>query len=214
MHRGGTILLGILLAGCSSTVPPSVSPPPSSPPKFRIRGLWDPSDPPRQSLPRIVVAHGEHEEAGSSPSPVEIRRHEGVLVPSFTVVPVGTDLQFQNDEDIYHQFFSSSEGNEFEGTMLEPGSAGTVSLRSPGIIHVYCSLHAEKQATIIVVPSRRFQVLPPNGLFAFPDLEPGTYVVETWNQDGREQTASVSLPSDEAERLYFPSDSGDGSDSP
>lgn len=123
-----------------------------------------------------------------------IRRVDDAFSPSFVVVPAGRSVHIVNDDDICHSFFSSSEHNAFELGIQRPGESNTIRFESPGPVQVYCKLHTGKQATILVAPTTHFAVVSSSGQFEIDNFEPGTYVLETWNEVRALQQLEVVVP--------------------
>jgi len=53
----------------------------------------------------------------------------------------------------------------------------------PGLINVYCNLHPNMAAYILVVPNRAFTRPDSLGRFVLPTLPKGRYVVNVWHPD-------------------------------
>jgi hypothetical protein len=141
-----------------------------------IRGrLAAPQPPLLPDVPRVVTARP----VGGAETPrrpdAVWRRVSGTFTPRLLVVSTGQTVRIRNDESICHRPFSSSTGNAFELPLLDPGDVGKVSFDEPGLVRVYCSLHAGEQASILVVPTPYFAVVGPTGEFALDGLPPGTY---------------------------------------
>lgn len=100
--------------------------------------------------------------------------------PSFAAVGVGETVSLQNDDEIYHNVFSYSSGNEFDLGTYPAGDARSVTLESPGAVRIYCSIHENMNGTIFVAPSRWFARASPAGTFAIEDVPPGEYTLTVW----------------------------------
>jgi len=102
-------------------------------------------------------------------------------------------VRFVNEDRICHRFFASSKHNEFDLGLLQPGTSNEWQFQHPGVVHVYCSLHVGKQATILIVPTPYFAVVRPTGEFAIENLAPGTYDLETWSEGVPRQRIRVDV---------------------
>jgi plastocyanin len=131
--------------------------------------------------PIVVFARARHMTPTQPTGTREVRRRVEALVPSFLVLSVGQGLRFGNEDGLCHSFFSKSDSNAFETGLLRPGEASVVRFDRPGAVQVYCSLHTEKQAIILVVPTPHFAIVDANGAFEIAGLAPGEYILVTWN---------------------------------
>src|SRR3569833_1367482 len=52
----------------------------------------------------------------------------------------------------------------------------------PGIVEVYCHLHPNMTATVVVTPNRWFARPDAEGHYAIPDVPPGNYTVVAWHK--------------------------------
>ncbi len=156
------------------------------------------------SIPRAVFArprHGKHPDTTTS---LTWRRVDGAFSPTVLVVCVGQSVHIVNEEEVCHGFFSSSAPNAFDLGLVKPGASSTLCLTQPGTVHVYCSLHAGRQATILVVPSPYFGVVDPAGEFEIKELPPDEYVLETAGEDLGAQPQHVRVRGGGAELVEIP----------
>jgi hypothetical protein len=128
--------------------------------------------------PRVVVALPLEGTPRSAGRKLTWRRTDGAFAPGCLVAGAGLTVVVCNDDGICHQFFSSTAGNEFELPRLDPGETAFLRAQRPGLVRVYCALHAGEQATMLVVPSPHFAVVEPDGAFALEGLCPGDYELQ------------------------------------
>lgn len=112
----------------------------------------------------------------------EIRQVNARFTPSFMAVAEGQTIQMPNDDDIDHNVYSTSKGNEFDLGIYEAGQVRSVKLENPGQVDIHCSIHESMNATVFVSPSPWFARVEPDGRFTIPDLPPGRYRLRTWSQ--------------------------------
>ena len=154
--------------------------------------------------PLVVLAIPTTGTRGSSRGTSVMRRANDEFSPSFLVVSAGGQVRFDNAENIYHRFFSRSEKNAFDLGMLEPGASRAFRFEHPGPVHVYCSLHSHKQATILVARTPHFAVVEPNGAFKIANLRPGSYVLETWGRGRATVSVELRVPSRDSSFVQIP----------
>ena len=96
------------------------------------------------------------------------------FVPSWAVVQRGTAIQFPNMDNIYHNVFSLSSGNSFDlGLYNSGGEAKTHTFTEPGSVDVYCNIHPQMAASVLVVPNKLFAKVKPDGTFEIAGVPAG-----------------------------------------
>ena len=70
--------------------------------------------------------------------------------PATLTVKAGDTVAFKNDDDVTHNAFSTSKGNEFNSKAQTPGSTTPVVLKSKGTVDVKCAFHPKMALTVIV----------------------------------------------------------------
>jgi len=162
-----------------------------SPGELRGRILAPTSRP--SSLPRLVSARTVAGD-GAPAGPLLPWRCDGRgLVPAVLTVAVGQPLRIVNHDVVCHRFFSTAVDNRVDLGSILPGAAADVTFVRPGIVHLYCSLHTGRQATVVVAPSPRFAVADAEGRFAIAALPPGDYVVEFVGDDVEAEPVSLTV---------------------
>lgn len=109
-----------------------------------------------------------------------MRQREARFSPSFLVVAAGQSVVMANDDAIYHNVFSYSKPNDFDLGLYPAGESRTLSLRHPGVVKLYCSIHESMNATILVTPTRWFDVAGEKGGYALTGIAPGRYRAVVW----------------------------------
>ena len=120
--------------------------------------------------------------AGNSPPPrtARMRQRDARFSPPFLVVAAGTSVEMANDDAIYHNVFSYSRPNDFDLGLYPAGETRTLVLRHPGVVKLYCSIHESMNATVLVTPTRWFDVVDAKGGYAITGIRPGRYRAVMW----------------------------------
>lgn len=105
------------------------------------------------------------------------------LRPRILVVPAGTSVEFPNRDSLFHNIFSVSPAKPFDLGRYGRGESRRVTFDKPGLVNVYCKLHPNMAAYILVVPNRAFARPDSSGRFVLPTLPKGRYVVNVWHPD-------------------------------
>ncbi len=112
------------------------------------------------------------------------------------VVPVarGAAVDFPNLDPIYHNVFSLSPARRFDLGTYRQGRSKSVVFDRPGLVKVFCDIHADMEAFVLVLPHGAFAQPRPDGSFALPDLPPGAYELRVWHPDLPEIARAVEIP--------------------
>jgi hypothetical protein len=109
--------------------------------------------------------------------PATIAQKDKRFVPDLVAVTAGQDVTFPNQDSILHNVFSRSATRPFDLGQYKRGVAKTKAFPRPGVVDVYCNIHPEMAATIVVVPNRAHAVVAADGTFAIGGVPPGTWTV-------------------------------------
>jgi len=123
-------------------------------------------------------------DAGSAPprTVARMRQRDAHFAPPFLVVAAGQSVVMANDDAIYHNVFSYSRPNDFDLGLYPAGETRTLVLRHPGVVKLYCSIHESMNATILVAPTRWFDVVGAQGAYALTGVPPGRYRAVVWTE--------------------------------
>jgi plastocyanin len=102
--------------------------------------------------------------------------------PEMLVVPVGSSVSFPNSDPIFHNVFSLSRTKEFDLGFYPAGKIRIVNFNKVGVVQVFCHLHPDMNATILVVPNAWYTRPNEHGAFTFTGLPAGAYQVVVWHQ--------------------------------
>ena len=130
--------------------------------------------------------------------------------PHLLAVPVGAIVEFPNLDPFFHNVFSMADGKRFDLGLYEAGKSHAVKFDRPGISYIFCNIHPEMSAVVIVLESPYYAVSDRAGEFFILNVPPGRYLVSVWHERGkpeapeefpREVTISLANPSLGAIRL-------------
>ncbi|HZX97841.1 MAG TPA: carboxypeptidase regulatory-like domain-containing protein [Myxococcales bacterium] len=132
--------------------------------------------------------------AEAQPERREVAQHDSQFEPRATWVHAGDSVDFVNRDNIYHNVFSSTDGSRFDLGLYRGGLKKTVQLQTPGEVDVYCNIHPEMRAKVLVLPpgARAVQV-GADATFKMDDLPPGIYTLVAWSAVHEPGRAQVEL---------------------
>jgi plastocyanin len=124
----------------------------------------------------VVYAEPIDMVAPRTPRRVTLGQKNKTFQPRVLSVPVGSTVEFPNDDLIYHNVFSLSRPQPFDLGLYRAGDSRSRTFAGPGIYRVFCNIHPQMAAVIVVAPSGFTTVASPDGRFTL-DLPPGRYRV-------------------------------------
>lgn len=92
--------------------------------------------------------------------------------PHVLVVPVGSVVEFPNQDPFFHNVFSLFEGKRFDLGLYEAGTTRNVVFDKPGISYIFCNIHSEMSAVVIAVGSPYYGISDQRGRVSIPNVPP------------------------------------------
>lgn len=171
-------------------------------------------DPLAYERSRVAIYLEGPEPAGARPAsldataaaPVEVVQLGRRFLPNVLVVPVGSTVSFPNMDPIFHNVFSLSKAKTFDLGSYDKGDTRKVTFSKPGVVDIYCHLHPNMTATIVVTPNRYYARADADGHFRIDNVPPGRYTVVAWHktagffrkqivvEDGQDAVADFFIP--------------------
>ena len=99
------------------------------------------------------------------------------FLPDLVAVTVGDKVEFPNRDPFLHNVFSQSSPRKFDLGSFKKDESKDRQFTQPGTVEVYCNIHPEMAATVLVLPNRRHTRVGPDGKFAIDGVPPGTWTV-------------------------------------
>ena len=100
--------------------------------------------------------------------------------PKHTIVPVGSTVNFSNQDMEVHNIYSKSLNNQFNLGAMSSGVVKTISLLQAGPIVLRCNLHKDMMGTIFVVPNGYFTQPDKQGKYEFNEVKSAGYIMQAW----------------------------------
>src|SRR5450631_2087809 len=131
-----------------------------------------------------VAVYVEKGPAADAPGNVtaSIEQRDRRFAPDLVVIPAGSSVSFPNFDPIFHNVFSLSKAKSFDLGNYPNGQSRTVTFPAPGLVAVYCHLHSNMSATIVVAPNHWATKADGKGGFTLADVPAGTYTVVAWHK--------------------------------
>lgn len=117
------------------------------------------------------------------------------FVPRVLVVPVGSTVRFPNRDPILHNAFSVSRGNRFDLGLVKQGPGDEVTFERGGVVRVFCNVHHDMVAYILVLDTPWFARPDDRGRFVFRGLPAGSGTLHAWHERAEPVQVPVTVPS-------------------
>jgi hypothetical protein len=116
-----------------------------------------------------------------SPHPRLVQKNK-VFDPHVLAVQVGSQVDFPNRDPFFHNVFSLFNGKRFDLGLYEAGSTRGVHFDRAGICYIFCNIHPQMSAVVVVVDTPYFAVSDVRGEIAIPNVPPGHYQLNSWEE--------------------------------
>ncbi len=118
--------------------------------------------------------------------------------PRVTVVGVGSKVEFPNQDSIFHNVFSVSGENRFDLDLYKRPKSGAWTPRHPGLVRVYCNIHPQMSAYVLVRDNPFWARPAADGSFEIAGLPAGKWVLKAWHERSGEAQQPVTVPDEGA----------------
>ena len=137
-------------------------------------------------MPLVPSAAGRNASAGQNARRRYrlIQQHKH-FEPHVLAIPVGSIVDFPNLDPFFHNVFSLYEGKRFDLGLYEAGASHAVVFDSPGICYIFCNIHPEMSAAVVVIDSPYYATSNKAGEFLIRNVAPGMYSVFIWHERGK-----------------------------
>ena len=112
--------------------------------------------------------------------PYTLLQKNRTFIPHLQVIPVGSVVQFPNEDPFFHNVFSLFEGKRFDLGLYEAGSSKAVTFSREGVSYIFCNIHPEMSAVIVSLSTRLYAIADPNDSILLHKVPPGDYKMQVW----------------------------------
>lgn len=132
--------------------------------------------------------------AKTEPRKVEIVQQGLEFRPRVVAVPVESRIDFPNGDDLFHNVFSLSPGNDFDLGKYPKGDPDHFrTFPKKGRIDLRCHVHDHMRAYIHVFDHPYFAVAAEDGSYSIPQVPPGKYTLVVWKEDYQELQREIEV---------------------
>jgi len=115
------------------------------------------------------------------------------FIPALIAITVNERVAFPNLDPFLHNVFSQSVPRKFDLGSFTRNETKQKDFPVPGVVDVYCNIHPEMAATILVLPNRRHTVVGSDGKYTLDGVPPGDWTVFAYARRARPTSARVTV---------------------
>jgi plastocyanin len=134
----------------------------------------------------------------NTPVKVEMDQNGCVFVPRVVLVPSGGTVEFLNSDRLLHNLHSVSRENPTFNRTQPRGRVIPVAFSKPEIVQVNCDLHSWMRSWVVVADHPFYALSNDAGEFVLPNVPPGKYVLQIWQETLGISSRDVSVGADDA----------------
>lgn len=151
-----------------------------------------PRDPVAEEVRNVIIyLEGDSAKLPGSASAVATKRKGSILqrdekfAPHVLAVMQGATVEFPNQDDVFHNVFSLSVtagASGFDLGRYPKGSSRSWTFPRPGTVQVFCHIHSDMSAILLVLPNPFFASPDEGHRFAIDDVPEGDYSIVGWHE--------------------------------
>jgi plastocyanin len=126
---------------------------------------------------------------------VTVAQQDGTFIPHVIPVASGTEIEWQNRDEIFHNVFSISEAKPFDlGYYKSTDNSKAVVFVKPGRVDVFCSIHSQMNCIVLVMPNPWFATSDRRGNYEIKNIPPGAYQLKAWHERLPPKYLEITVP--------------------
>lgn len=147
----------------------------------------------------IVYVVGFAETATTTSPGATITQKGRKFVPDLVAITVGQSVSFPNGDSFLHNVFSQSPARKFDLGSFKKGETKDKQFPNAGVVDVYCNIHPEMAATILVLPNNRHTRAAADGSFVIDGVPAGRWTVFAYTRRATKPAKSAVTVTDGAD---------------
>ena len=133
----------------------------------------------------------------------QIDQRNAEFIPHVLAVIRGTVVDFINRDNVYHNVFSFSPAKKFNIGRRPTGQAVPVVMDKPGIVEVFCDIHSNMSAYIVVLDNDYFTQPDRQGNYSIDRIPVGTYTLKAWHEHLSSQEQPITISRNSTTTINF-----------
>ena len=139
----------------------------------------------------VVYAEPLDSPAPRRPSEIALAQQNKTFTPHVVAAAVGSTVQFPNHDSIFHNVFSLSAPEPFDLGLYRSGASRARTFTQVGTYRVFCNIHPEMTALVVIVPTPYVMVAGAGGRYTL-DLPAGRFRVTAVSERAPPVSVEVS----------------------
>ena len=161
-------------------------------------GMPPPRDSPDRRLSVVYLESGPIGAFDDARRPeARLDQRNEAFFPYVLAVQAGASVAFPNDDRTYHNVFSFSKAKRFDLGRYPRGGSKSVRFDRPGVVRVFCDIHAHMSAFVLVFAHPYFATTDSGGRFRIPSVPAGAYTIAVWTDGAVRETRKIDVPAGE-----------------
>src|SRR5213082_4191592 len=153
----------------------------------------------------VIYLDGNFPRPASLPTK-EVAQKDLTFVPALLPIEAGTNVQFPNLDDQYHNIFSYSPAKRFDLGRYRPEerTIPSVTFDQPGLVTLRCDIHEHMRGLILVLNTPYFVMTNTDGRFRLAGVPAGDYTLKAWIDSKPTREQPVELKSGQTLHVDLP----------
>lgn len=172
-------------------------------------------DPVAAELRNVVIyLDGDSAQLSAPAAQVESRARASIaqrderFVPHVLAVVQGSTVDFPNEDDVFHNVFSLStgvgtNGRGFDLGRYPKGASRSVAFGKPGLVQVFCHIHSDMSAYVLVRSNPFFASPGEDHRFVIDAVPEGDYTIVGWHERIKPITHRVHVSAGQTTSIDF-----------
>jgi plastocyanin len=111
-----------------------------------------------------------------------IEQRGEIFTPHVLPVLRGSVVEFPNEDPVFHNVFSLSRSRSFDLGRYPKGTSKSVHFDRAGTVQVFCHIHSDMSAVVLVLDNPFFTIPAPPGQYAIDGVPAGDYRLVAWHE--------------------------------
>lgn len=123
-----------------------------------------------------------------------VRQRDRAIAPAVMAIQKGTRINFPNDDDVFHNLFSLSGPRPFNLGRYAPGKSRSVRFETAGVVRIFCDIHSDMSATVVVLDTPYHARPDENGRYLIRGVPEGRHTLVAWHETTGAITSQIVVP--------------------
>lgn len=123
--------------------------------------------------------------------------------PRVLPIVMGGVVEFPNEDPFNHNVFSPTPEYKFDLDYYGTGKSKNVRFAKSGAVRVYCNIHSNMVADVLVVPNPYFAKTGKDGKFKINNIPPGKYTFVAWQPTGASERRGIAVVDGKTIQINF-----------